>query len=570
MQIVYAQGLKKVFEDGTEAIKGLDLSMFSGKITGLVGPDGAGKTTLIRILTGLLAPSYGTLQVLNQSMPYNGSDFLQQIGYMPQKFGLYEDLSVYENLKLYAELQRVENVTMRINELLDFTSLKPFEERLAGKLSGGMKQKLGLACALIKKPKLLLLDEPGVGVDPISRKELWRMVQKLIEEDIAVLWGTSYLDEADLCDEVILLNEGTMLYQGTPSNLKQTVHDRVYLISGNFNNKRDALTTILESNTILDAVLVGSNIRIILKKDANVPTDLLVTLGTNIKITSVEASFEDAFVDILGVQTKAHSALADRMMEIPLSTDKLILAENLTKRFGSFIATDHIDFEIGRGEIFGFLGPNGAGKSTTFKMLCGLLTPTEGLARVMGEDLYKSGAQVRRSLGYMAQKFSLYGNLGVKDNLDFFAGIYGLSGLRKKEKIDEMIEIFDFKNHLTINANTLPLGLKQRLSLACSVMHEPKVLFLDEPTSGVDPITRKEFWTHINGMVKKGISIMVTTHFMDEAEYCDRIMLIYAGKAIAKGSPDELKAMVGENVSMEDTFISLIRQYDERRQASEH
>ncbi len=564
MQIVYAQGLKKVFEDGTEAIKGLDLSMFSGKITGLVGPDGAGKTTLIRILTGLLAPSYGTLQVLNQSMPYNGSDFLQQIGYMPQKFGLYEDLSVYENLKLYAELQRVENVTMRINELLDFTSLKPFEERLAGKLSGGMKQKLGLACALIKKPKLLLLDEPGVGVDPISRKELWRMVQKLIEEDIAVLWGTSYLDEADLCDEVILLNEGTMLYQGTPSNLKQTVHDRVYLISGNFNNKRDALTTILESNTILDAVLVGSNIRIILKKDANVPTDLLVTLGTNIKITSVEASFEDAFVDILGVQTKAHSALADRMMEIPLSTDKLILAENLTKRFGSFIATDHIDFEIGRGEIFGFLGPNGAGKSTTFKMLCGLLTPTEGLARVMGEDLYKSGAQVRRSLGYMAQKFSLYGNLGVKDNLDFFAGIYGLSGLRKKEKIDEMIEIFDFKNHLTINANTLPLGLKQRLSLACSVMHEPKVLFLDEPTSGVDPITRKEFWTHINGMVKKGISIMVTTHFMDEAEYCDRIMLIYAGKAIAKGSPDELKAMVGENVSMEDTFISLIKQYDKR------
>ena len=564
MQIVYAQGLKKVFEDGTEAIKGLDLSMFSGKITGLVGPDGAGKTTLIRILTGLLAPSYGTLQVLNQSMPYNGSDFLQQIGYMPQKFGLYEDLSVYENLKLYAELQRVENVTMRINELLDFTSLKPFEERLAGKLSGGMKQKLGLACALIKKPKLLLLDEPGVGVDPISRKELWRMVQKLIEEDIAVLWGTSYLDEADLCDEVILLNEGTMLYQGTPSNLKQTVHDRVYLISGNFNNKRDALTTILESNTILDAVLVGSNIRIILKKDANVPTDLLVTLGTNIKITSVEASFEDAFVDILGVQTKAHSALADRMMEIPLSTDKLILAENLTKRFGSFIATDHIDFEIGRGEIFGFLGPNGAGKSITFKMLCGLLTPTEGLARVMGEDLYKSGAQVRRSLGYMAQKFSLYGNLGVKDNLDFFAGIYGLSGLRKEEKIEEMIEIFDFKNHLTINANTLPLGLKQRLSLACSVMHEPKVLFLDEPTSGVDPITRKEFWTHINGMVKKGISIMVTTHFMDEAEYCDRIMLIYAGKAIAKGSPDELKAMVGENVSMEDTFISLIKQYDKR------
>lgn len=256
------------------------------------------------------------------------------------------------------------------------------------------------------------------------------------------------------------------------------------------------------------------------------------------------------------------SKLAETMGQIPYYGGKLIAANKLTKRFGDFTATDEIDFEIGRGEIFGFLGPNGAGKSTTFKMLCGLITPTNGTATVMGEDLYKGGAKVRGSIGYMAQKFSLYGNLGVKDNLDFFAGVYGLSGAVKKRKIEEMIDIFDFKNHLHTAANTLPLGLKQRLALACSVMHEPHVLFLDEPTSGVDPITRKEFWTHINGMVKKGMSIMVTTHFMDEAEYCDKIMLIYGGKAIANGTPDELKMMIGADASMEETFISLIKSYD--------
>jgi len=562
MQLIRAEGLKKSFDDGTEALKGLDLSIESGSIVGLVGPDGAGKTTLIRILTGLLPPSEGSVRVLEREMPYNGSDFLQQIGYMPQKFGLYEDLSVDENLRLYAELQGVADAAARIGELLEFTALKPFRRRLAGQLSGGMKQKLGLACALIKKPRLLLLDEPGVGVDPVSRKELWAMVQELLKEEVAVLWSTSYLDEADLCDAVILLNEGAVLYQGAPAALKAGIHDRVYLISGTFHRKREALTAILESDAVLDAVLVGSRIRVILQKDAALPEALIRTLGTEIRIVPIDPTFEDAFVDILGVRTRAHSELAARMAEIPDTSQSLILAEKLTKRFGDFVATDRIDFEIGRGEIFGFLGPNGAGKSTTFKMLCGLLTPTEGVARVMGEDLYRGGARVRNAIGYMAQKFSLYGNLGVRDNLEFFAGVYGLRGAKKREKIEEMVEIFDFANHLNITAGTLPLGLKQRLALACSVMHGPRVLFLDEPTSGVDPITRKEFWTHINAMVKKGISIMVTTHFMDEAEYCDRIMLIYAGKAIAKGTPDALKALVGPEASMEDAFISLIRQYD--------
>lgn len=562
MQIISASNLEKTFTDNTNAIKKINFSIFSGKITGIVGPDGAGKTTLIRMLTGLLAPTFGELKVLNYNMPNTSSDFLQQIGYMPQKFGLYEDLTVYENLKLYSDLQNIENSNNRIDELLTFTSLKKFQDRLAGKLSGGMKQKLGLACALIKKPKLLLLDEPGVGVDPISRIELWEIVQKLLEDNIAVVWSTSYLDEAQNCDEVILLNEGNCLYQGTPQNLKKNMKDRVFLISGIFLQKRETLTKILEQDEILDAVLVGSKIRINLKKNTTLPKEFIYKLGEDVKIESIEPIFEDCFVDILNIKTKAHSQLVENMKNIEKSSLKLIEAKSLTKKFGNFVATDNIDFEIGNGEIFGFLGPNGAGKSTTFKMLCGLLTPTFGTAKVLGEDLYKSNSNIKNSIGYMAQKFSLYGNLKIKDNLDFFSGIYGLKNKKREEKIEEMIEIFDFKNYLHLNANSLPLGIKQRLSLACSVMHEPKVLFLDEPTSGVDPITRKEFWTHINGMVKKGVSIMVTTHFMDEAEYCDKIMLIYKGKNIASGTPDELKALVGPNASMQDAFITLVKKYD--------
>lgn len=562
MQIISASNLEKTFTDNTNAIKKINFSIFSGKITGIVGPDGAGKTTLIRMLTGLLAPTFGELKVLNYNMPNTSSDFLQQIGYMPQKFGLYEDLTVYENLKLYSDLQNIENSNSRIDELLTFTSLKKFQDRLAGKLSGGMKQKLGLACALIKKPKLLLLDEPGVGVDPISRIELWEIVQKLLEDDIAVVWSTSYLDEVQNCDEVILLNEGNCLYQGTPQNLKKNMKDRVFLISGIFLQKRETLTKILEQDEILDAVLVGSKIRINLKKNTTLPKEFIYKLGEDVKIEAIEPIFEDCFVDILNIKTKAHSQLVENMKNIEKSNLKLIEAKSLTKKFGNFVATDNIDFEIENGEIFGFLGPNGAGKSTTFKMLCGLLTPTFGTAKVLGEDLYKSNSNIKNSIGYMAQKFSLYGNLKIKDNLDFFSGIYGLKNKKREEKIEEMIEIFDFKNYLHLNANSLPLGIKQRLSLACSVMHEPKVLFLDEPTSGVDPITRKEFWTHINGMVKKGVSIMVTTHFMDEAEYCDKIMLIYKGKNIASGTPDELKALVGPNASMQDAFITLVKKYD--------
>ncbi|MDR3177509.1 MAG: ATP-binding cassette domain-containing protein [Campylobacteraceae bacterium] len=557
MTAIRAKNIVKSFK-GDIALNGISFTAKSGEITGLIGPDGSGKTTLMRLLTGLMGFDGGELDVLGMKMPDKSSKFLGQIGYMPQKFGLYEDLSILENLRFYASLRDISNVDARIEELLEVTKLKRFTARRAGNLSGGMKQKLALACALIKKPKLLLLDEPSVGVDPISRQDLWNMVHSFLEDDTAIIWSTSYLNEAQMCDSVLLLNDGNVLYHGCPQELMDTLKGRVFKIEGDFFDKRAAVSSVLESEVLLDAALVGSYIKVLLKKDTDFPNEILSEIGNNVKAVSIKPSFEETFLDVLGVKTKAHSIIANVMTKLP-TRDNLITVKDLTKKFGSFTAVKDINFTVNSGEIFGFLGPNGAGKSTTFKMLCGLLSPTSGSVEVLRGNLKSS--KIRKNIGYMAQKFSLYGDLKLKDNLDFFARLYGVKNVR--EKIDTMIDIFDFKRYLHVDANELPLGIKQRLSLSCALMHEPSVLFLDEPTSGVDPITRKEFWTHINGIARRGVCIMVTTHFMDEAEYCDKIMLIYRGEAIAVGTPDELKAQVSPTASMEDAFIHLVRAHDE-------
>jgi ABC-2 type transport system ATP-binding protein len=562
MTAVYACNVTKSFKDDT-ALNQINFTAKSGEITGVVGPDGAGKTTLIRLLTGLMNFDSGKLEVLGRKMPDKSGSFLEQIGYMPQKFGLYEDLSVLENLRLYAHLQDIQHIDMRIDELLKFTKLKQFSARRVVNLSGGMKRKLSLACTLIKKPKILLLDEPSVGVDPISRQDLWEMIHLLLDDDMAVIWSTSYLNEAQMCDNVILLNEGNILYHGCPKELMDGLRGRVFKIEGSFFNKREAIISILEREELLDAALVGSHIKAMVKDGSTFPKDILKTIGKNIKISKIEPSFEDAFLGILDVKTKAHSILANVMSQMP-ERKNIISVHNLSKKFGRFTAVENINFTVNSGEVFGLLGPNGAGKSTTFKMLCGLLTPTSGDIKVLGGSLEKR--YIRENIGYMAQKFSLYGDLRLKDNLDFFARLYEVKDAQKK--IDMMIDIFDFKKYLNISANDIPLGIKQRLSLACSLMHEPSILFLDEPTSGVDIITRKEFWTHINNTAKHGVCVMVTTHFMDEAEYCDKIMLIYKGKAIAMGTPDELKASVGADASMEDAFIRLIKMYDEESETA--
>lgn len=565
--LVHLNDVSKTFlKQGPPALEKISVHIPKGAIVGLVGPDGAGKTTLIRLMAGLLKPTSGTITLAGFDTIGDAEKIHALIGYMPQKFGLYEDLTVQQNLNLYADLKGLvgEERVATFKKLLAFTSLGPFTDRLSGKLSGGMKQKLGLACALLKKPTLLLLDEPSVGVDPLSRRQLWKMVQELLEEDISVIWSTAYLDEAEKCDTVLLLYEGKLLYNGPPADLTSRMTGRTFKISNISTNHRRILADSLMQPNVLDGIIQARDVRISFKKDISQHLDIQDPQAI---LSPTPPRFEDAFIDMIG-GVGGGSALADSTPEVVSKEEIVIDARNLTKKFGSFTAVDHITLQIKPGEIFGLLGPNGAGKTTTFKMMCGLLKPTSGEAYVNGLDLSVAASEARAQIGYMAQKFSLYGNLSVGENLEFFAGIYNLKGKEQKEAIQGVIDIFQFSAHLKETADILPLGYKQRLALSCAVMHRPPLLFLDEPTSGVDPKTRREFWNHINGLVEKGVTVLVTTHFMDEAEYCDRIALVYRSKLITMGTPDFLKEQArtteNPNPSLEDAFIHLIEAYDEK------
>jgi ABC-type multidrug transport system ATPase subunit len=562
--LIVAEQLTKRFAAGAApAVDRLSARVGPGRVTGVVGPDGAGKTTLLRLFAGLLLPDAGRLTVCGADPRMQLAALRQAVSYMPQRFGLYEDLTVLQNLNLYADLRGVvgpERVRT-FERLLAFTDLGRFTGRRAGKLSGGMKQKLGLACALIRKPELLLLDEPSVGVDPISRRELWKLVYDLVDQGIGVVWSTSYLDEAERCADVLLLNEGEVLYDGPPKALTARVEGRSFLVTGAATGRRRVLTRALGRPEVVDGVIQGRSVRLVVRAGARPPAP--AELGApGAEVEPTPPRFEDAFVDLLGGVPKEASPLTGPLHERGPEGAVAVEADGLTKRFGDFTAADHITFRIARGEIFGLLGPNGAGKSTTFKMMCGLLRPTAGRARVAGLDLYAAAGAARARLGYMAQKFSLYGDLSVRQNLNFFAGVYGLAGPRRREMTARMAETFELGPLLDRSAGELPLGYKQRLALACAVMHDPDVLFLDEPTSGVDPLTRREFWGHINALVERGVTIMVTTHFLDEAEYCDRIGLVYRGRLIAEGSPDDLKDRVRSerlpDPTLEDAFIELV------------
>ena len=568
--LVIIHSLSKVFPTSPlPAIDNITLKIPRKGIVGLVGPDGAGKTTLIRLMASLLLPTRGSVSIDGHDTVSQASAIANLIGYMPQKFGLYEDLTVMQNLNLYADLQSVIGNERKetFDRLLSFTNLRPFVDRKARALSGGMKQKLGLACSLLRKPPLLLLDEPSVGVDPLSRRELWKMVRELVEEGITVIWSTSYLDEAAACHRVILLDKGAVLYYGPPQELTQRVEGRVYKIGGITTSKRVILSKALDQPNVIDGVIQGSDVRIVLKEKSTSPLDMSDFPGNpDIQVAPTPPRFEDAFIDLLGGGPGGRSAFAESMKPFADGLDVVVNAKGLTKKFGSFTAVNDISFSVKKGEIFGLLGPNGAGKSTTFKMMCGLLRPTSGTALVNGVDLQVAPSEGRSFLGYMSQKFSLYTILSVLQNLEFFSGINNVWGARKRRVVDLMIRVFDFGEFLNETVGDLPLGFKQRLALSCAAMHSPRVLFLDEPTSGVDPITRREFWNHINGVVEKGATVVVTTHFMDEAENCDRIGLVYKSNLIRMGSPDELKSIcvTKENPSptLEDAFIHLIEEYE--------
>lgn len=568
LPLLVIEALSKRFPKALEdAVQNVSLELQRGSFLGLVGPDGAGKTTLLRLIAGLMKASTGRIRIDGLDPIESGAQVREIVGYMPQRFGLYEDLTVQENLDLNADLRGVLGSVRQASyeRLLAFTDLAPFTRRKAGALSGGMKQKLGLACALLARPRLLLLDEPSVGVDPLSRRELWRMVHELVGEGMSVVWSTAYLDEAERCGRVLLLNHGQTLFSGDPKDLTAQVADRTYRIKNLKTGCRKLLAHLLDLETVSDGVIEGSSIRILLKQGIK-PSAIAEEFSEGQTLLPVSPRFEDAFIDLLGGGPGGTSVLAEKMVrkELP-SHEPVVEARGLSKQFGDFYATRDVSFAIQPGEIFGLLGPNGAGKSTTFKMMCGLLRPTVGQALVTGLNLVHAGGRARQRIGYMAQKFSLYGTLSVRQNLDFFAGAYGLIGRAKRERIELMVEIFGLGPMLDETPDGLPLGFKQRLALACSVMHEPDILFLDEPTSGVDPVTRREFWMHIYGLTARGVTIMVTTHFMDEAEYCDRIGLVSRGELIALGSPDSLKKKSQSRdelvpPDMEEAFIRLIDQ----------
>ena len=452
---VEIEAVTKRFGD-VEALASLSATIESGRLTGLVGPDGAGKSTLMRLLAALMKPSEGRVHVAGYDTARDAAAVHKLTGYMPQRFGLYEDLSVMENLRLYADLRGVSRSERQqtFKKLLHFTNLEPFTKRMSGALSGGMKQKLGLACALMARPEVLLLDEPSVGVDPVSRQDLWAMVQELTGEGMAVIWSTAYLDEAERCEDVLLLDAGQVRFAGQPAELTRRLQGRSYLIGDIGGERRNFLTRALDLDSVRDGVIQGASVRLVLGKNADrTRLDALVS-ECCASLESVAPRFEDAFIDLLGGGPGGHSPLADRMEQIVSDRSVMVECRDLSKRFGDFTATDKVSFAVNKGEILGLLGPNGAGKSTTFKMLCGLLRPSAGSAEVVGLDLRHSPSAAKLQLGYMAQKFSLYGLMSVRQNLDFFSGIYGLSGKKRRKRVKEMIKVFELKPYLKVSPDT--------------------------------------------------------------------------------------------------------------------
>ncbi len=465
-------------------VKALDHVSFSvgkGEVFGLIGPDGAGKTTMFRILCTLLLPDQGTATVDGFDVVKQMSAIRQRVGYMPGKFSLYQDLTVEENLKFFATLfgTTIEEGYDSIKAI--YSQIERFKNRRAGALSGGMKQKLALSCALVHSPSVLFLDEPTTGVDPVSRKELWEMLFMLKERHITIVASTPYLDEVRRCERVAFLDQGKLRGIDTP--------------------------------------------------------DRILT----------------AFADIFNPPGIDHGKLAQA------KEDNVIEVEHLVKAFGSFRAVDDISFTVKKGEIFGFLGANGAGKTTAMHMLTGLNQPTSGTGRVVGYDIRTEYEQIKKHIGYMSQKFSLYEDLTVAENIRLFAGIYGMDDDAITRKTDELLERLHFTDHKNTLVASLPLGWKQKLAFSVSIFHEPGIVFLDEPTGGVDPATRRQFWELIYDASERGITVFVTTHYMDEAEYCDRISIMVDGKIKAMGTPAALKKEFNQP-DMDHVFTYLARQ----------
>ena len=554
---------------GSALIHDISFDVKAGSLVALVGADGAGKTTLMRTAAGLLKPQEGDVCLFGENLYQNLNCLQAECGYMPQQFGLYTDLSVRENLLLYADLFGLTDKAReaRFTELLSMTGLAPFTERLAGKLSGGMKQKLGLACALLNRPKLLLLDEPSVGVDPLSRKELWRiLIDSARTELMTVVVATTYMDEASLCDQVLVLEDGKLVLSDTPQAIAEHAHGLVFAVNPADGEKvRDLQAGLLDdTECVLDAVPEAGSVRVLVREKGQ-----SVALQERLRreLTALNPRLEDGYL-VLRARNEAPRAYSVIHSQFSPSSSSapLVRAHDLVRRFGDFVAVDCTSFDVFPGEIFGLLGPNGAGKTTTFKMLCGLLTVTSGELEVAGIDIKKDREAAREQLGYMSQKFALYGDLSVRQNMTFFAQAYGLFDQKMQERIAALSREFHLNDVLDRQAKTLSGGIKQRLAMAVALLHNPKILFLDEPTSGADVPTRRQFWRWMTALSAAGTTIIVTTHFMEEAQYCDRLLIQDGGKPLIVGTPEAVR---GDSRSMDEAFIRVVKTFrDHERSAS--
>lgn len=531
----------------TEAVRGIRFDVQRGEIFGLIGPDGAGKTTTFQILAGVMEATSGVAEVFG--LP--ARETRSQTGYLTQTFSLYPDLSVSENIRYIGDLRRVplKDIEKRADRYLEMFDMHRFKRRLAGRLSGGMKQKLSLVCALVPEPHILLLDEPTTGVDPVSRREFWDVLAHLAADGLTILVATPYLDEAERCHRVALMYGGELHQTGTPAELRSAMHaKRLELRTANLGQAEQILTEISgPEETIVDVQRFGDRLDLI-THDTEAARRALDEQMTAAKLTVDDLRIDDPTLENTFVATLR--ALGEEIHNTPFpghrkhaTGEVAIGAENLTKRFGSFTAVKNINLEVHYGEIYGLLGANGAGKTTTIKMLCGLLDPTTGTTRLAGATGNGNvrTQQVRQRIGYMSQKFSLYDDLTIQENLEFFAGVYGVPEEEREEKRQWVLSFSGLEGKEHLITGSLPGGWKQRVAFGAAIMHEPSVLFLDEPTSGVDPLARRAFWSMINRLADAGTAILVTTHYLEEAEQCNRLGLMVAGEFVAEGSPSGIK-----------------------------
>ncbi|RMF22517.1 MAG: ABC transporter ATP-binding protein [Cyanobacteria bacterium J083] len=527
------------------AVKGIDFSVQGGEIFGLIGPDGAGKTTTFQILAGVMSASAGKVEILGQ-IPRLAR---LAIGYLTQKFSLYSDLSVEENINYIARLREISptQLAQRKQKYLRLMNLERFSQRLAGRLSGGMKQKLALCCALIAQPQVLLLDEPTTGVDPVSRREFWDVLTTLAAQGMTIVVATPYMDEAERCHRIALMHEGKIQQTGTLAQLRSSLGLKRLEVRVNQINTAEQI--LAEMTQIEDVQTFGDRLDVLVE-DAQ-QGEMLVRQGLeahHLEIYGIrrdEPTLENVFVSRLRQQGLTLPFIPlPRLNPPPIHQpgEIAIGTRHLHKNFGDFQAVKDINLEIHYGEIYGLLGANGAGKTTTIKMLCGLLAASRGEITLAGRTDNLRSSQLRQRLGYMSQKFTLYDDLSIIRNLEFYAGVYSIPRRHRRTKIDWVLEICGLKGKEEMITGRLPGGWKQRVAFGAAVMHEPEILFLDEPTSGVDPLARRQFWRLIEDLARNGTAILVTTHFLEEAEHCHRMGFMVAGEMVVQGTPSEIKA----------------------------